>query len=145
MKYGVALPAFGRDASPEAIVRVAEAAERIGLASIWTFERLMRQTRQPVRFGPYSMVLPDFYANVYDPLETLAYVAARTSRIRLGTSVLDALFHSPVVLGRRLATLDRFSGGKVVAGLGQGWMEQEFAAAGISPKGRGLKGFRQRA
>lgn len=72
-----------------------------------------------------------------DPLETLAYVAAQTERIKLGTSVVDALFRVPVVLARRYATLDQFSNGRVIAGLGQGWMEQEFATANVSPKRRG--------
>ncbi|WP_241563781.1 LLM class flavin-dependent oxidoreductase [Nonomuraea polychroma] len=58
--------------------------------------------------------MPAENADVYDPLETLAYVAAKTSTIRLGTSVVDALFHSPVVLAKRLATLDRLSGGRAM-------------------------------
>ena len=79
---------------------------------------------------------------VYDPIETLAYVAAQTSRITLGTSVLDALFQSPIILARRLATLDRFSDGRLVVGVGQGWMEQEFEAASVSMKRRGA-GFEE--
>jgi alkanesulfonate monooxygenase SsuD/methylene tetrahydromethanopterin reductase-like flavin-dependent oxidoreductase (luciferase family) len=79
---------------------------------------------------------------VYDPVETLTYVAALTSRITLGTSVLDALFQSPVILARRLATLDRFSGGRLIAGIGQGWVKQEFQAAGVSMKRRGA-GFEE--
>jgi probable F420-dependent oxidoreductase len=79
---------------------------------------------------------------VYDPVETLSYVAAKTSRITLGTSVLDTLFQSPIILARRLATLDRFSNGRLVAGIGQGWMEQEFIAAGVSMKRRGA-GFEE--
>jgi alkanesulfonate monooxygenase SsuD/methylene tetrahydromethanopterin reductase-like flavin-dependent oxidoreductase (luciferase family) len=51
--------------------------------------------------------------------------------------VLDALFQSPIILARRLATLDRFSDGRLVAGVGQGWMEQEFEATGVSMKRRG--------
>ena len=77
-----------------------------------------------------------------DPIETLAYVAAQTSRITLGTSVLDALFQSPIILARRLATLDRLSDGRLVVGVGQGWMEQEFHAAGVSMKRRGA-GFEE--
>jgi probable F420-dependent oxidoreductase len=142
MEFGLALPTFGPDASPEAILEVAQGAERIGLASVWTFERLLRPVQQPVLFGTWPITLADYYATVYDPLETLAYVAARTSRVRLGTSVLDSLFHSPVVLGRRLATLDRLSDGRVVAGLGQGWMQQEFETTGVSPKRRGA-GFEE--
>jgi probable F420-dependent oxidoreductase len=88
------------------------------------------------------MDAPADFGVVYDPVETLAYVAARTSRITLGTTVLNALFQSPVILARRLATLDRFSHGRLIAGIGQGWMEQEFEAAGVSMKRRGA-GFEE--
>lgn len=143
MEFGLALPAYGSTASPEAIVQVAEGAERMGLAALWIFERLLRPL-EPVSFGGFGppVLLPDAYANVYDPLETLSYVAAKTRRIRLATSVIDALFHSPVILARRLATLDRFSGGRLVVGLGQGWMPQEFTAAGVPPTRRGA-GFQE--
>jgi probable F420-dependent oxidoreductase len=82
-------------------------------------------------------MLPEAYVSVYDPLETLTYVAATTRRIQLGTSVLDALFHPPVMLARRIATLDQFSGGRLDIGLGQGLIPQEFAAAGIPMRRRG--------
>lgn len=127
MKLGIGLPTSAPLGSPEAIVKVADGAERIGLASLWTFERLLRPTA-PVSPGHG---IPDSYASVYDPLETLSYAAARTSRIRLGTSVLDALFHPPVVLARRIATLDRLSGGRLDIGLGQGLIPQEFATAEV--------------
>src|SRR5262245_21128151 len=138
MELGLALPTSGDTASPDAILRVAGEAERIGLATVWTYERLLSPTR-PVTFGGRPFPLPEKYSSVYDPREALGYVAARTSRIRLGTSVLDALFHPPVVLARRLATLDRLSHGRLVAGLGQGWMEAEFAVAGVSPRQRGAR------
>jgi alkanesulfonate monooxygenase SsuD/methylene tetrahydromethanopterin reductase-like flavin-dependent oxidoreductase (luciferase family) len=54
-----------------------------------------------------------------------------------GTSVIDALLHPPVVLARRFATLDQFSGGRVIAGLGQGWMPQEFETANVPMRRRG--------
>ena len=81
----------------------------------------MRPTVPIAMGGPGGPVMeaPKDFAAVYDPIETLTYVAARTSRITLGTSVLDALFQSPVILARRLATLDRFSGGRLIAGIGQ--------------------------
>jgi probable F420-dependent oxidoreductase len=88
------------------------------------------------------MEAPEGFGSVYDPIETLAWVAARTSRITVGTSVLDALFHSPVILARRLATLDRLSDGRLIAGIGQGWMEQEFAAANVPMQRRGA-GFEE--
>ena len=144
MKVGVHLPIAGRDASPDVIAQVAQEAERLGLDSIWTWERLMRPTVPIALGGPGGPVMqaPEPFANVYDPIETLAFVAAKTSRISLGTSVLDSLFQSPVILARRLATLDRLSGGRLVVGIGQGWMKEEFVAAGVSMKRRGA-GFEE--
>src|SRR5205807_1474710 len=84
-------------------------------------------------------LMPEAYAVAYDPIETLTYVAARTDRIRLGTSILVAPFHVPGLLAKRLATLGRFSGGRVVAGLGLGWAEEEFDTAGVAARGRGAR------
>jgi probable F420-dependent oxidoreductase len=139
VELGIGLPTSGRHASPENIAQVAEGAERIGLGSVWTFDRLLRPTVPIAMGGPGGPVMdpPEAFGTVYDPLETLSHLAARTSRIRLGTSVLDALFQSPVILARRIATLDRLSGGRLIAGLGQGWMSQEFEAAGVPLSRRG--------
>jgi probable F420-dependent oxidoreductase len=137
MEFGLGLPTAGRGSSLDRIVEVADGAERLGLAAVWTFERLLRPT-QPVTIGDRPpFVLPEYYAVAWDPLETLAFVAARTSRVRLGTSVIPSLLHPPVVLARRFATLDRLSGGRVIAGLGQGWMPDEFAVAEVPITRRG--------
>lgn len=138
MKLGAMLPTAGSQTSPAALVAFAERAERIGLGAVWTFERLLRPT-QPIAMGGSgpTMPAPKEWATVYDPLETLAYLAASTNRIGLGTSVIDALFSSPIVLARRLATLDRLSEGRLLAGLGQGWMAQEYTAAGVPWRRRG--------
>jgi probable F420-dependent oxidoreductase len=144
VELGVHLPVAGPGASPEAIAHVAEEAERIGLDSVWSWERLMRPTVPIAMGGPGGPVMdaPERFGTVYDPIEALTYVAARTSRITLGTSVLDGLFQSPVILARRLATLDRLSEGRLLVGIGQGWMQQEFEAAGVSMKRRGA-GFEE--
>ena len=144
MKLGVHLPVAGKGASPETIMQVGLEAERLGLDSVWSWERLMRPT-VPIALGGAGgpvMDAPEMFGIVYDPIETLSYVAARTSRITLGTSVLDALFQSPIILARRLATLDQLSDGRLFAGIGQGWMDQEFEAAGVSMKRRGA-GFEE--
>jgi probable F420-dependent oxidoreductase len=144
VKLGLHLPMAGPTASPESIATTALEAERAGLDSVWAWERLLRPTVPIAMGGPGGPVMeaPEFFGSVYDPIETLSYVAAKTSDITLGTSVLNTLFHSPVVLARRLATLDRLSEGRLVAGIGQGWMEQEFTAAGVSMKRRGA-GFEE--
>src|SRR5919108_4017461 len=113
VELGVNLPIAGEHATPQTIVQVAQDAEAAGLGSVWTFERLLRPT-VPIAMGGQGgpvMDPPEEFANVYDPLEVLGHVAARTERIKLGSSVVDALFHNPVVLARRIATLDRLSGG----------------------------------
>jgi probable F420-dependent oxidoreductase len=138
MKLGLSLPTAGPGVSPESIAKVAEDAERIGLASVWTFERLMNPVGGAIPIGGTDPVpLPDGYGSVWDPIETLAYVAARTRTISLGTSVLDAVLHSPIVLARRLATLDRLCDGRLLAGVGVGWMSAEYEAAGVPEEQRG--------
>ena len=134
MEITMALPHTGKLASPETISRVAEEAERMGCATVWVLGRLLR---------PAGGSMPDHYATVHDPLETLAYVAAKTERVKLGTSIMDALFHVPATLARRFATLDRLSGGRVIAGLGQGYAPEKFAAANVpmSRRGAGFEEF----
>src|SRR5260370_11855195 len=143
MEFGFHLPTGGDPTSPELIPRVARGAEGMGLASVWMSDGLLRPVQQPIDFGGgISITSAPESATQCDEIETLAYVAARTSRIQLGTSVIGALFQNPVALARRLATLDLFSSGRLIAGLGQGWVPQAFAVAGVSPARRGA-GFEE--
>lgn len=146
MDLGIALPTANTPlTSPEGITRLAEEAENQGYAAVWTYERLLYPTEPVSQGGRPAGPLDEIYKIAYDPLETLSYVAARTRTIKLGTSVVDALFHTPVVLARRYATLDRLSNGRVIAGLGQGWMPQEFATSNVpmSRRGAGFDEFVQ--
>ncbi|GAA2695624.1 TIGR03619 family F420-dependent LLM class oxidoreductase [Nonomuraea recticatena] len=136
MDLGVALPTSGPYASVEAVTRVAQEAERLGYGAVWTYERLLFPAAGATSKG-LPQPLPDYYASTYEPIETLSYVAACTDRIRLGTSVVNAVFHNPVVLARRFATLDQLSSGRAIAGLGLGWMDQEYEAVGVSQRTRG--------
>jgi hypothetical protein len=111
---GITLPQAGQQATRENVVRMAQNAEKEGFDSLWVFERLLwpinPQTPYP---GTPDGSLPIESQNVFDPLETLTYVAAHTDRITLGTSVIDMLFHNPVILARRFATLDVLSEGSI--------------------------------
>jgi probable F420-dependent oxidoreductase len=131
MELGIALPTSGPLAGPANIARVAREVEQLGYDSVWTYERLLRPTAPVAYGGGEPQPLPEVYRLTYEPLETLAYVAALTERVKLGTSIVDALLHPAVVLAKRFATLDQLSGGRVLAGVGQGWMPQEFAAAAV--------------
>jgi probable F420-dependent oxidoreductase len=142
VKLGVGLPNGGSRVSAADLVRLAVGAEQLGLDSVWVVDRWLRP-HDPVSMPgvPAKVTMPaDYYRSVYDPIETLTFVAARTERILLGTSAINALYHPPVLLARRLATLDQLSSGRVIAGVTSGWMAEEFTVAGVSP-GRMGAGF----
>jgi probable F420-dependent oxidoreductase len=128
---GVGLPMVGPHAGPDAIETVAVAADRLGYQSMSVFDRLLLPAA-PDWSNDFG--LPEYPA--YDAVETLTWVAAKTARIRLRTDVLVPLFQQPVVLARRLATLDHLSRGRVDAGLALGWLPEEFAATGVASAGR---------
>ena len=137
---GMALPQYGEIVSPESILHVAIEAEKKGLASLWVSDRMLLPSNPKDSFndGPW----PEIFATVYDPIETLTYVAAKTKSVKLGSSVVDALFQNPVTLARRYATLDKLSGGRVIAGIGQGDFRDEFETANVPLKRRG-RGFEE--
>jgi len=136
-RIGFSLPAFGPEASPAAICTIATTAEQLGFHAVSLSERLLLPAT-PDWTNDFG--LPEY--PLYDTLETLTWVAAKTTRIRLGTGILQSLLQSPVVLARRLATLDHFSGGRLEVGIGQGWMPQEFTAVGVPMSRRGA-GFEE--
>jgi len=139
MELGVGLPNGGATVATEDLVRLATGAEAAGLDSVWVMDRWLRP-RHPVTMPgvPVPIELPaQGYSCVFDPLDVLAHLAALTERVRLGTSAVQALLQPPVLLARRLATIDQLSRGRVVAGLAAGWMREEFAAAGCPATGTG--------
>ncbi|HXJ90364.1 MAG TPA: LLM class F420-dependent oxidoreductase [Candidatus Binatia bacterium] len=138
MKLGFALPNIGPVATPEAIAKVAQRAEALGYHSLWTVERLL----YPVKLqSPYPATsdgsLPEPYKHALDPLDALTFAAASTSKITLGTSVLDIPYYNPVMLARRLSTIDVLSKGRLRVGLGLGWSKDEMDATGSDMKKRG--------
>jgi len=140
MKAGILLPHIGEPTTRENILYIAKEAEREGLDSVWVIERLLWPLKPQSPYGGIpDMPIPTEYQNILDPLETLTYVAGNTERISLGTSIIDMLYHSPVELARRFATLDILSGGRVIAGFGIGWSKDEFDASGIPFKHRGAR------
>lgn len=117
MRLGIHLPQYGRAASPEAIRRVAERAEQLGLADVWVSDHVV----QPAGQGYPSPYL-------YEPLLTLGWAAAATTRIGLGTSVLVVPQYHPLVLANSLASLDNLSGGRLTVVAGVGWSKAEYDA-----------------
>ncbi len=142
MKVGVGLPVAGKFASRDAIAQVARRADELNFDAVWTFERVLRPTADIPSWDGTVGQLPAIYKNVYDSLDALSFAAALTSKVKLGTSIIDALFQSPAQLGKRFATLDQLSNGRVIAGLGQGSLEAEFVATNTPLKRRGA-GFEE--
>jgi probable F420-dependent oxidoreductase len=128
MQIGLGAPISGAWATPENLARVAEDAEGLGYASLWTLQRLLVATDQD---------LHPVYHSVLDPITALAFAAARTSRIRLGIGVINLPFVPPAYLAKQAATLDVLSNGRLDLGLGVGWSPAEFAASGASTARRG--------
>jgi probable F420-dependent oxidoreductase len=140
LKVGLVLPQAGQQATRENVIQMAKNAESEGFDSLWVFERLLWPINPQT---PYVATpdgsLPIEYQIMLDPLETLTYVAANTNKIALGTSVIDMLFHNPVILARRFATLDILSEGRSIAGFGIGWSKDEYQASNIPFQNRGKR------
>ena len=138
MKAGILLPHLGDCVTRDNVLYIAKEAEKEGLDSVWALERLLWPLKPQT---PYPATpdgsLPTMYQNVFDPIETLTFVAANTEKIALGTSVIDMLFHNPVILARRFATLDVLSQGRAICGLGIGWSKDEYDVSGIPYQHRG--------
>jgi probable F420-dependent oxidoreductase len=140
MKVGIVLPQTGESATRENVLHIGKEAEKEALDSVWVFDRLLWPLKPQTPYGGVpNAPIPVEYQNILDPLETLTYLAANTDRISLGTSIIDMLFQNPVILARRFATLDIFSGGRVIAGLAIGWSKDEYDASGIPYRQKGAR------
>jgi alkanesulfonate monooxygenase SsuD/methylene tetrahydromethanopterin reductase-like flavin-dependent oxidoreductase (luciferase family) len=130
VRLGLGLPVSGAWATPDTMQRVAVRADELGFDSLWAFQRLLH---------PVDDDWGSAYHSVQDPLASLAFTAAVTSRIRLGVAVLMAPYYAPIVLAKALTTIDVLSGGRLDVGIGLGWSAQEFEAVGVGMERRGAR------
>ncbi len=131
MKVGLCSAAGGVCTRPGVLGRVAEHAEAAGFESLWVSEHLV--VSDP-RMPPSPMDPED---PILEPVAALAYVAARTTTLLLGTGVIVLPLRNPLILAKEIATLDVLSDGRVVFGIGVGYVEREFRALGIPFERRG--------
>src|SRR5438034_5046030 len=120
---------LGFETSPEAIVAAATKAEEVGFDAIFVNDHIIVDSSS--RAAPWT--------NVYDPFVAMSFIAAHTTRIGVGVSVLIMPYRNPVATAKSLATIDRMSGGRLIAGVGAGWNEAEFAALGVPFHERGAR------
>lgn len=141
MKFGLAFANTGPFSEPDAAAEFAVAAECAGFESLWTVEHVVVPSGYQSTY-PYdaSGRMPGGETlDIPDPLIWLAYIAARTTAIKLATGILILPQRNPVVLAKELATLDHMSGGRMELGIGVGWLEEEFDAIGVPFAGRGAR------
>ena len=141
MKIGLSGSNIATYAEPEPALEMALAAEAAGVESLWTYEHIVVPAGYESRY-PYSPtgrmgMGPEM--PLTDPLSWLTFVSAVTDRIKLGTGILILPEHNPVLLAKRAATIDRLSRGRLVLGIGVGWMKEEFDALGVPWERRGAR------
>ena len=138
MELGLHLPNAGPFANGPDIIRTAQAAEEAGYHSVWLFDHLFTPTNLESKYpyspdGSYPM-MPEF--PFYDPIAVMGALAGATSRVKFGTRVLIATYRHPVPLAKELATIDAIAGGRMLLGVGAGWMAEEFDAVDVAMEGR---------
>jgi len=141
MRFGIAFANTGPLAEGATAAACVQAMEAAGFDSVWTVEHVLvpvgyestypyaRSGRMP---GGEEVAIPD-------PLVWLAYVAAATDKLLLGTGIVILPQRNPAIAAKEVATLDRLSGGRVRLGVGAGWLEEEFDALGVPFAGRGKR------
>ncbi|MCQ3978969.1 MAG: LLM class F420-dependent oxidoreductase, partial [Anaerolineae bacterium] len=139
MQIGIRLPSAGAKVSPENLVTAARWAEALGYHSVWVSDHVALPEKvdsfypyDPQGRWPYPANTPWL-----DPLLALAWAAAVAPSVKLGTSVMVVPLRQPILLAKQLSSLDFLSGGRVILGVGAGWMEEEFDLIGVPFERRG--------
>ncbi len=138
MKLGVFLPVSGRAAVPEVLTEAARQAETLGFDSVWAAERMVNPWEMTTRY-PYSATESWFVPPESPFLETLTaltYLAGVTERVSLGASVIVLPYRHPLFTARVATSIDTLSNGRLILGVGIGWMVEEFDALGVPFKAR---------
>ena len=130
VRYGFYLPTRGQTATPEALETLVTRGEALGFSSVMIADHLVFPVTIKSKY-PYTVtgVFPG-QGDVLDQLSLMAFVAAKTTRLRLVTSVMIVPYRNPVLTAKALATIDVLSKGRVTLGVGVGWMREEFEALG---------------
>ncbi len=127
MRMGFLARNMGPEANPATLIEIAEAADTAGLDDLWVVDHIAIPPDDAEGSG----------GRYLDPLATLAFLAARTERIRLGTAVLILPYRPPLPTAKWIATLQELCGGRLLLGVGAGWMRPEFQALGVPRSRRG--------
>ncbi len=133
MKIGFMLPMFGDMATHENMFAMAQLAEERGFESVWAPDHVIMPTRIKTSY-PYSRTgdyIADPKGDHLEPFTSLSYIAGCTKRVRLGFTVIVAPYRNAIVSGKMLSSIDVLSNGRLISGIGAGWLEEEFDALGV--------------
>jgi len=141
MEIGLHLPSAQPGASAQGVMDVARAAERLEFDAVWMFDHLFTPTGLESlypysRDGSYAMSPEDPF---FDPLALFGVLAGATERLKIGTGVLIGAYRHPIVLAKTLSSIEQFAPGRLILGIGSGWMKEEFEAVGITRDRRGAR------
>ena len=126
MKFGYVLPNYGDKISPQDLLDISAVCEEEGFDSVWATDHVIMPTE-----------LREPYGQLVEPLTTLAFIASRCEKLRVGTSVLVLPQRNPILLAKQAAALDVLSRGRLILGFGAGWAEKEFGFLGADFRRRG--------
>lgn len=147
LQWGVHLPHLGRQVDADTLTDFARRIEALGCHSGWVSDHICWPSEIASRY-PYTddgSFAPDPQMAWLDPISTLTFIAGVTDRLRLGTTVLILPYRPPVATAKQLATLDVLSGGRLILGVGVGWMAEEAAILGMPWDRRGARADEQLA
>ena len=132
MKFGFSLIVRGKAATPATFDAMAAKAEALKIDALWASDHLVFPPFITSSYpGRADGQLPDDWKQTYyQPFSVLNYLAARTTSVRLGTSVLILPMRNPLEIAAQFAEMDNLSGGRVNFGVGVGWYSEEFEALG---------------
>lgn len=141
MDVGIVPINAGTFLKPGRLVDLARSAESLGFESMWTFEHVIVPERYESRYpySPSGKLAMDGDAEFVDPLIALSFVASATEKLRLGTGVNILTQANPLYLAKQASAIDHLSGGRLMLGLGVGWLEEEFRALGVPFDHRGAR------
>ena len=141
MKLGLMFVNSGPFSNPALLAHLATTAERCGVESMWTVEHVVipQDYKSPYPYSTSGKIPGGEDIAIPDPLLPLAFAAAVTKKIKLGTGVLILPQRHPLYVAKEVATLDVLSGGRAILGIGSGWLEEEFTSLGLDFHTRGAR------
>jgi probable F420-dependent oxidoreductase len=141
MKFGLMFTNSGPFSEPELFAHLVQTAEQTGFESIWVVEHVVipKNYQSPYPYNPSGKIPGPDEVPINDPLVALGFAAALTKRIRLATGIIILPQRHPLYVAKEFATLDLLSRGRIIFGIGSGWLKEEFDALGLDFASRGTR------